>query len=307
MNFQSGTGLRFMATACVTAVLATVVCIHVSSQEGVGRHALVVGIGDYSGGSGWSKINGDRDAGLVVQMLERNGFLEEDIEVLLNARATKSNIRDAFAALCRQVGSGDIVYVHFSGHGQQVTDVNGDEEDGLDESFVPYDACKEYLQGVYEGENHIIDDELNVWLSELKNAVGGRGKILFVMDACHSGDSTRGEDCDTDWPVRGTEDVFEIPLADCPEWIDDIDAKRHGTDWFFIAACKSYQNNYEYKSEDGYYGRLTWALHKCLYPDMDFGKLVEELEAVYDIMPVTPKPQNLESFGPPGVKGKLFM
>ncbi len=137
-----------MATACVTAVLATVVCIHVSSQEGVGRHALVVGIGDYSGGSGWSKINGDRDAGLVVQMLERNGFLEEDIEVLLNARATKSNIRDAFAALCRQVGSGDIVYVHFSGHGQQVTDVNGDEEDGLDESFVPYDACKEHTTAI---------------------------------------------------------------------------------------------------------------------------------------------------------------
>ena len=42
-------------------------------------------------------------------------------------------------------------------------------------------------------------------------------------------------------------------------------------------------------------------------PDMDFGKLVEELEAVYDIMPVTPKPQDLEAFGPPCVKGKLFM
>ena len=291
-----------MATACVTAVLATVVCIHVSSQEGVGRHALVVGIGDYPDGSGWIKISGDRDAGLVVQMLERNGFLEEDIEVLLNAQATKSNIRDAFAALCRQVCSGDIVYVHFSGHGQQVIDINGDEEDGLDESFVPYDACKEYSQGVYEGEN-----ELNMWLAELKNAVGGRGKILFVMDACHSGDSTRGEDCDTDWPVRGTEDVFEIPQGVRPAWLDGIGDECSDIEWVFIAACKSYQNNYEYKSEDGCYGRLTWALHKCLYPDMDFGKLVEELEAVYDIMPVTPKPQDLEAFGPPCVKGKLFM
>lgn len=305
MDFRSG--LRFIAAVCVMAVMTAVVSGAVSSHRESCRHALVVGIGDYPDGSGWIKINGDRDAGLVVQMLERNGFLEEDIKVLLNARATKSNIRDAFAVLCRQVGSGDIVYVHFSGHGQQVTDINGDEEDGLDESFVPCDACKEYSQGVYEGENHIIDDELNMWLAELKNAVGGRGKILFVMDACHSGDSTRGDDCDTDWPVRGTEDVFEIPQGVRPAWLDGIGDECSDIEWVFIAACKSYQNNYEYKSEDGCYGRLTWALHKCLYPDMDFGKLVEELEAVYDIMPVTPKPQDLEAFGPPCVKGKLFM
>ena len=50
---------------------------------------------------------------------------------------------------------GDIVYLHFSTHGQPVEDQNGDEEDGWDESIVPIDAYKIYKKGIYEGKNHL--------------------------------------------------------------------------------------------------------------------------------------------------------
>ena len=39
-------------------------------------------------------------------------------------------------------------------------DDNGDEEDGLDEALIPYDAQFWYAPGEYEGQNHLRDDEL---------------------------------------------------------------------------------------------------------------------------------------------------
>ena len=50
------------------------------------------------------------------------------------------------------VKSGDIVYLHFSCHGQPVEDLDGDEKDGWDESIVPYDAWKKPISGIYDGK-----------------------------------------------------------------------------------------------------------------------------------------------------------
>ena len=47
-------------------------------------------------------------------------------------------------------------------------DDNGDEEDGLDESLVLYDAGYWYIPGKYEGENHLRDDELGMWINKLR-------------------------------------------------------------------------------------------------------------------------------------------
>ena len=227
-------------------------------------------------GAGWSKINGDRDITLVVRMLVRNGFEKSDIIVLANSDATRKAIEKAFERLEESVSAGDIVYIHFSGHGQQVTDIDGDEPDGLDEAFIPYDAGKVYSSGVYEGENHIIDDDLNDWLSELKAAVGQKGMVLVSMDACHSGDATRGIDDDIVAGVRGTADVFVLPDRESEESEDrgsGTDAFENGG-WICISACKSYQNNNEFKSSEGCFGRLTWALYKTLEPGMTLDELV---------------------------------
>lgn len=300
-----------------------------SSANGKGReshkYALVVGIGKYPAGSGWGEINGDRDISLVVSMLVRNGFEKSDIIVLANSDATRKAIEEAFERLEESVSAGDIVYIHFSGHGQQVTDIDGDEPDGLDEAFIPYDAGKVYSCGVYEGENHIIDDDLNVWLSELKAAVGRNGMVLVSIDACHSGDATRGNDDDIVAGVRGTADVFALPgrkpkgPADrgSGSRVNSGTAKRAagvaGTDafenggWICISACKSYQNNNEFKSSEGCFGRLTWALYKTLEPGMTLDELVSELQKMYDTMPSPPgPPQNLDVAAPENISGPLF-
>ena len=215
------------------------------------KRALVIGIGNYPEASGWAKINGDKDLPIVRDMLLANGFQSKDIVELKNESATADAIRKALDALVSKAAKGDVIYIHFSGHGQQITDIHGDEEDGFDEAWIPIDAQFSYAKGTYEGENHILDDQLNQWLSQLRSKVGATGKITVVADACHSGGGSRGDEDETEYVVRGTSDAFVIPGNTKP-----FSGEVGTIDWIFISACKSYQCNYEYKGT----GSLTYAL-----------------------------------------------
>ena len=215
------------------------------------KRALVIGIGNYPEASGWAKINGDKDLPIVRDMLLANGFQSKDIVELKNESATADAIRKALDALVSKAAKGDVIYIHFSGHGQQITDLHGDEEDGFDEAWIPIDAQFSYAKGKYEGENHIVDDQLNQWLSQLRSKVGTTGKITVVADACQSGGGSRGDEDETEYVVRGTSDAFVIPGNTKP-----FSGEVGTIDWIFISACKSYQCNYEYKGT----GSLTYAL-----------------------------------------------
>ncbi|MEK7255407.1 MAG: caspase family protein, partial [Bacteroidota bacterium] len=107
--------------------------------------------------------------------------------------ATRQGILDAIRFhLMDKVKRGDSAIFHFSGHGQQVHDQNGDEVDGYDEAIVPYDSPLEFQPGVYEGENLIRDEELGALLKSVRAKLGKNGRLLTLIDACHSGTATRG-------------------------------------------------------------------------------------------------------------------
>lgn len=216
------------------------------------RRALVVGIGEYPATSGWTKINGDKDIPMVEDMLVTNGFSKQNIVELKNEQATCAAIKAEFEKLISNSAAGDYVYIHFSGHGQQITDLDGDEEDGFDEAWIPYDAQFAFAKGQYEGHNHLLDDQLNGYLHRLRQKVGDSGKIVVIADACHSGSGSRAE-TDEQFVVRGTSDAFVIANAKTTAV-----APSYPIQWTFISACKSYQSNYEYKGN----GSLTYALYQ---------------------------------------------
>ncbi len=214
----------------------------------VAKRALVIGLGQQKDGN-WGKINGDKDVPYVHKMLKDAGY--KDIRTLINKQATKAGIVMAFKSLTKSCQKGDIIYIHFSGHGQQVTDVNGDEwPDTLDEAWIPYDAYLIYGKND-KGEKHLIDDEINVMLTDIKNKIGEQGKLLVVVDACHSGDSSRGDDLDE--TVRGVYDEFVIPVKKKARTNKPVEQ------WLTLSACKDYQLNQELKSPQ--VGKLTYALY----------------------------------------------
>lgn len=234
------------------------------------KRALVIGLGEQQD-KAWNKINGDKDVPLVLAILKSAGF--KSVTTLVNRQATKVGIVRAFKRMTASCKYGDVVYIHYSGHGQQITDVHNDERDGLDECWIPYDACRK-ASATYHGEKHLTDDELNVYLNAIRNKIGAKGKLLVVIDACHSGDGTRGED---DEIVRGVEDTLVVDSQNArglyetfkaiksffmgdngKENIINTKAKPLAERWITISACRSDQVNFEMKKPA--VGKLTYAL-----------------------------------------------
>ena len=144
------------------------------------RRALLIGIGKYQA---LPRLPGSKnDISLVHQVLQtKYGFAEQNIRIMRDEEATRVNVLSALKKFVSEVKANDIAYIHYSGHGSQVDDVNGDEVgDQLDETIVPHD-------GRTEGVPDITDDELEAILSKLKTKTA-----IVVLDSCHSGTATRG-------------------------------------------------------------------------------------------------------------------
>lgn len=261
-------------------IILLIMCICSSYLFGAKR-ALVIGISEYRDAQ-WMKprISAERDIVYVNEILQKTGFRNSDIVILKNQQATKSAIVKALQNLAAVSKTGDVIYIHFSGHGQLMTDVNGDEEANIfgekwDEAWIPYDASFRFDK--YDrGELHLCDDEIGELLSVIRKKVGSRGEILVVVDACHSGDSTREQE-DTDvfyetigdsasyantLPVtRGTSTNFIIEHSASAKTSN----KKVAEEWVTVSACKAYQVNSEMQDSKGLrIGMLTYGLYTLL-------------------------------------------
>jgi len=172
------------------------------------KRALIIAIGDYPDSLGWGDISSQNDVALIESALLGQGFDPQNMIHLNDQEATKEGIVKAMNQLIRDSKKGDIVVIHYSGHGQQISDQDGDEIDRLDESLVCWNAPVHYKKG-YQGENHLRDDEFGEMISALRQKVGKDGQVLVFMDSCHSGTGTRGEKPAV--KIRGGGDPLIIP------------------------------------------------------------------------------------------------
>jgi hypothetical protein len=106
------------------------------------------------------------------------GFKKSEITQLLDQKATKKAIESGIKELVREAKSGDTVLIHYSGHGSNVPDDNGDEADARDEILCPTDL---------DWKDPLRDDWLRQQFDKLKPGV----KLTVIMDCCHSGTNTR--------------------------------------------------------------------------------------------------------------------
>ncbi|KAM1917168.1 hypothetical protein ACFX13_036803 [Malus domestica] len=128
-------------------------------------------------------------------LVDRYGFSEDDIQVLIDTddsytQPTGKNIRRAITNLIRSADSGDVLFVHYSGHGTRLPAETGDDDDtGYDECIVPTDM------------NLITDDDFRGFVDQLPAGC----RLTIVSDSCHSGglideaieqigESTKGQD-----------------------------------------------------------------------------------------------------------------
>ena len=247
--------------------LILIFLIQIGPIFGQKKIALLVGVAKYAPETLWSQLQTEKDVAIIYESILSRGFEAENIQTLTD-KTTKKDIVDAFRShLIQQVKPGDIVYFHFSGHGHQIPDDNGDELDGWDESLVPANATndKGKLNPKEFYSNYIRDDELGQLLDELRLKIGATGDVMVSIDACHSGTATRGMA-----PYRGE------PRTDLAPESPPIKQLGNSADFGFTKtkegmanltcyfASSEQQLNKEYHTEFIKCGSLSYALSKAL-------------------------------------------
>jgi len=239
-----------------------------SKQKRSSKRAFMVGISVYRahGRDSWGNIHGAEDVAMLKPVLAQQGF---DITTLVDEEATYSNIKKSLNQFINNTRTGDIVYLHFSTHGQPVEDgLNGlgkDEADGWDESIVPIDAASRYGHNGYQGDKHLTDDELTVYFERLRNQIGPTGVLYVAMDACHAGGASRGIELNT---VRGTNEglsrsgaIFDPRSGDTAKHYN-LKADKQLAPTLFLEACTARQRNSEIRINGKECGSLSYNI-KC--------------------------------------------
>merc|ERR1711988_890940 len=144
------------------------------------KKALLIGI-NYFGQSG--ELRGCvNDVNNIRSLLYSRGFSgdPEHMRVLTDdqrdsrGHPTRQNIIEGMHWLVRGAQPNDSLFFHYSGHGSQTYDSDGDEVDGNDETICPVD---------YNSAGQIVDDEMNAILVQ---QLPRGARLTAIFDSCHS-------------------------------------------------------------------------------------------------------------------------
>ena len=154
-----------------------------------GKRALFVGINKFANYSQFTLNGCVNDANDMASLYEDLlGFHPSEINILTDAQATKANIMTNLKSMVADAKAGQLSYLVFSlsSHGTQMNDTSGDEPDGMDEAFVPYDIAEK--NGAWDPAHIICDDEFHDLFVQLPETV----LLEVFLDTCHSGTGLRG-------------------------------------------------------------------------------------------------------------------
>jgi hypothetical protein len=142
------------------------------------RRAVLIGI-NYTGQQG--QLSGCHNDlhNIKKYLVNVQKFNESEMLILMDDgrhhAPTRKNIEDAFRRIVEYSQAGDVVFIHYSGHGGRVRDTSGDEEDGYDETLIPVD---------FKRAGQIVDDDiLRMLVKPMRSGV----HVTVLMDCCHSG------------------------------------------------------------------------------------------------------------------------
>lgn len=136
------------------------------------RRALCIGIDAYAR----QPLSGCvADSRRWEKTLRSQGF---EVKRIADAEATRAGMLRGLRDLIAGARDGDELVFQYAGHGSQVEDLSRDEDDQLDEVFLPFD---------FDSGALLIDDDLHVETLRLPPGV----HLTLFMDCCHSGSNSR--------------------------------------------------------------------------------------------------------------------
>lgn len=289
---------RMIKQAIFLAALLSIADVGLSADCTPTRRALLIGINDYVARSLPDLRGAVNDVKLLQRILvTRFGFPEENIVLLTDAQATRSRVMAAIDSFVERDCPGDVVYFHYSGHGSQVKDISGDEDDGMDETILPRD-------GRTAGIPDIRDDELEQRFAKLQAR-----NALIVFDSCNSGTVTRAAT-----PVQAR----FVPPDDRLELYRALDARTRAIvpvaelPHVLMTSAPADKEALDGPLDEGFYGLFSYSLARSLDtrgPTATPAQILEgtksELRRIQEQLYTRPPEPQLE--GPPEKLGQPIL
>lgn len=196
--------------------------------------ALLLAINDYKGTE--NDLNG-----CLNDQSDMEKLLSPKYQVvkMKDSECTVVAVKNKIIDIVHTLKAGDNFIIHYSGHGTQVADVNGDEADGYDEALYLYDGP-------------LVDDDLGYILTNLPDGVN----CLVLLDSCFSGTVTR---------QLGTPKNKYFKLFDIEAHVQKRRAITKDSDmkWCVISGCSENQTSADAYINKRYNGAFTYFLIKA--------------------------------------------
>ncbi|EIW80781.1 peptidase C14, partial [Coniophora puteana RWD-64-598 SS2] len=225
--------------------------LHYSNCTGT-KKALLIGI-NYIGQKRELKgcVN---DARKIREFLIKHwGYKPEDIVLLMDETThprrvpTKKNMLDGMKWLVKGAQPHDSLFFHYSGHGGQVPDKDGDEVDGMDDVIYPVDFQKAGI---------ILDDEMH---KIMVKSLPAQCRLTAIYDSCHSGTVL-------DLPYIYHHDGRLKGSQVTPEWRE---YKSSPADVISFTGCRDDQTSADTTQGGDAVGAMSWAFRESLSENKD--------------------------------------
>ncbi len=187
------------------------------------------------------------DVSNVQAYLKSQGY---QVSTLTESKATRTNILSSMTAFIHKAISGDLLFFHYSGHGGQLLDQNGEEITGRDSTIVPYDFIK---------SGQIRDDDIYKYLI---NPLPKGAKLFGLIDSCFSGSAfdLRYQIIDQSSPINFTTSwQYTIGALDTALLFKEYKHyPKANTEVYMLSGCMDQQTSEEGMARGKYVGALTF-------------------------------------------------
>lgn len=183
-------------------------------------------------------------------LIKNFGFKNKNIYLMSDDQKndfipTKNNIIKKINEFVDLTKPGDLLFIHYSGHGSQIKDNDGDEKQNQEAQYMDDVICPCDFLNYNGNDGLILDDYLKI---NLVNKIPIGAKLRVFFDCCFSGSA------------------LDLPYS----YRNGINFKKEyendnlSSDCLLISGCKDNQTSADAYLSGKYSGALTWSLLNCL-------------------------------------------
>lgn len=236
------------------------------------RIALLFAINNYPGSSNDLRgcLNDQKRVASKLPDFEKRLFKDSDVTI--------ENFKKEVLKAAEETVAGDIVLLHYSGHGTYTPCYHGDEIDGKDEALYLYNGP-------------LADDDFGALLDNFKTGV----KVIIFLDSCFSESATRALN---NAPNKNKGKFKIYKKFKTKKQVPHNKLLKNPINWVVFSGCSEHQTSADAYIDGAFNGAFTFYLWDCIDRNLTYKQWYAELRkslpsSEYDQIPTLEGPDDI--------------